>query len=149
MTPSNLSRRILSDRLALVQEMLTTIQSLPLERPERFFDDPRNRWTAEACLRRTLEALLDIGRHILAKHFAIGTTEYKAIARHLHEEDVLTQEESHLLQVMAGYRSRMVHFYHELTEDEIYEICRDDLPDIERMLGAYQRWIKANTELTL
>ncbi len=149
MTPSNLSRRILTDRLALVEEMLATIRDLPLETSQRFYADARNRWTAEACLRRTLEALLDIGRHLLAKHFAIGTTEYKAIARQLREQDVLTQEETHLLRVMAGYRNRMVHFYHELTKEEIYEICRDDLQDIERMLAAYRRWIDANTQLKL
>jgi uncharacterized protein YutE (UPF0331/DUF86 family) len=148
-TPSNLSRRVLTDRLALVEEMLTAIRALPLETPQRFYADARNRWTAEACLRRALEALLDIGRHILAKHFTIGTTEYKAIARQLQEQDVLTQEGAHLLRVMAGYRNRMVHFYHELTEEEIYEICRDDLQDIERVLAAYRRWIATNTQLNL
>lgn len=149
MTPSNLSRRILTDRLALVAEMLATIRDLPLETPQLFYADARNRWTAEACLRRALEALLDIGRHILVKHFAIGTTEYKAIAHQLQEQNVLIQEEAHLLRVMAGYRNRMVHFYHELTEGEIYEICRDDLQDIERVLAAYRRWIDANAQLNL
>ncbi len=149
MTPSNLSKRVLTDRLALVEEMLAAIRALPLEAPQSFYADPRNRWTAEACLRRALEALLDIGRHILAKHFAIGTTEYKAIAHQLQEQDVLTQEAAHLLRIMAGYRNRMVHFYHELTEEEIYEICRDDLQDIERVLAAYRRWIEANAQLKL
>ena len=35
---------------------------------------------ADSCLRRSLEALFDIGRHILAKGYARGVTEYKEIA---------------------------------------------------------------------
>lgn len=39
-----------------------------------------------AWIRRMLEALLDLGRYILAKGFARGISEYKAIATTLAEE---------------------------------------------------------------
>jgi uncharacterized protein YutE (UPF0331/DUF86 family) len=31
---------------------------------------------------------------------------------------------------MAGYRNRMVHFYGEITEKEIYHIIQEELGDI-------------------
>jgi len=37
------------------------IRSLPLENPSGFFADRRNIWSAESCLRRSLEALFDVG----------------------------------------------------------------------------------------
>lgn len=49
--------------------MVQTIRELPLEDREAFFADNRNIWTADSCLRRGLEALFDLGRHILAKGF--------------------------------------------------------------------------------
>jgi hypothetical protein len=68
--PSLISKRVVVDRLALIDEMLGEIRTLPLADRVVFFSDRRNIWTAESCLRRSLEALLDMGRHILAKGFA-------------------------------------------------------------------------------
>ena len=33
------------------------------------------------------------------------------------------REEADLLQILAGYRNRLVHFYHEVSVEELYEIC--------------------------
>lgn len=66
MTAGQISRRVVVDRIAWVERMLNEIRSLPLEDHQAFFADTRNVWTAESCLRRGLEALLDLGRHILA-----------------------------------------------------------------------------------
>ena len=83
MSTGKLNSRILADRVAWINRMLEEIGKLPLDDYERFILDSRNIWTAESCLRRSLEALLDLGRHILAKGFGKGITEYKEIAREL------------------------------------------------------------------
>jgi len=57
---------------------------------------------------------MDLGRHILAKGFACGVSEYKEIASALVEERVLNTGESARFKTLAGYRNRMVHFYHEI-----------------------------------
>ncbi len=85
MTPAEISRRVVVDRLDLIATLLADIRALPLEDRTSFFADRRNTWAAESCLRRSLEALLDIGRHILAKGFGIGASEYKEIPRWLNE----------------------------------------------------------------
>ena len=80
MTPDRLSKRVVSDRLSWVEQMIREIRALPLEDQETFLADRRNVWAAESCLRRGLEALFDLGRHILAKGFGLGVGEYKEIA---------------------------------------------------------------------
>jgi len=97
-------------------------------------------------LRRALEALLDLGRHILAKGFGVGVSEYKEIATELARHEVLTSREADLLRTLAGYRNRMVHFYHEVSPEELYEICAFRLTDVERLASAYRRWLKAHPE---
>ena len=86
MTPGQISKRVVADRMAWVEAMLGEIRALPLGDRPAFFADSRNVWAAESCLRRALEALLDLGRHILAKGFGLGVSEYKEIA---HCEEVL------------------------------------------------------------
>ena len=146
MTPGKLSRRIVADRMARIDRMLEEIYKLPMDNYDVFLQDSRNVYTAESCLRRSLEALLDMGRHILAKGFGLGVTEYKEIANELHRQGVLNSDNAELLKVLAGYRNRMVHFYNEITTKELFEICRDDIKDILQVKEAFLQWIRRNPE---
>ncbi len=146
MNPMAISKRVVADRLDLVDSFLREIRSLPLGNQTLFFADRRNLWSAESCLRRSLEALFDVGRHILSKGFGLGVSEYKEIAIRLQEKAVLTEAEAKLLTVLAGYRNRLVHFYHEVSAEELFEICTNQLSDLELIQNAYRRWMKAHPE---
>lgn len=146
MTPQHVSRKIVLDRLAIVDKMVERIGRLPLASLAIFLADDRNVSAAESNLRRALEALLDIGRHILAKGFASGVTEYKEIVTELLHHQVITKAEAEQMYKMAGYRNRMVHLYHEVTEQEIYTICSQHLGDVVMIRKAYQRWLEAHLD---
>ena len=141
-----ISQRVVTDRLDWVQRMLTTIRGLPLDDQESFFADSRNVWTADACLRRALEALFDLGRHILAKGFNQVPSEYKQVATALGDMNVLSSEEAELMRLLAGYRNRLIHFYHEVSADELYQICAHQLGDMERITNAYRNWLKTHPD---
>jgi uncharacterized protein YutE (UPF0331/DUF86 family) len=110
-SPARISQRIVVERLEWIERMLREIKELPLDNQDAFFNDNRNLWTAESCLRRALEALLDLGRHLLAKGFTIAAAEYKEIAVRLRDVGVLSEEDAALLRKLAGYRNRLVHLY--------------------------------------
>ena len=112
----------------------------------RAFFDPRTTAAAESYLRRALEGLLDLGRHILAKGFGRGVAEYKSVAAALAEEGLLDSSDAAVLTRLAGYRNRMVHFYHEVSDEELRLICRDQLPDIERVLDALLTWLRSHPD---
>lgn len=146
MTPGRLSRRVVTDRLGWIERMLGEIRALPLSSLEEFLADRRNVWAAESCLRRALEAIFDLGRHILVKGFGQGVSDYKEIAVRLQEQGVLSAEEASLLRVLTGYRNRLVHFYHEVETPDLYFICSDQLRDLEHIAEAYRRWLKKHEE---
>lgn len=147
MSPPRVSRTVVVDRLAVIDALLQDIRALPLTSQVDNLEDRRNLWAAESCLRRTLEALLDIGRHILAKGYVIAVTEYKEISVKLLEKQVLSKAEASVLSAMAGYRNRMVHFYHEITPAELCRICTQELGDIERIADAYRRWVNEHPDM--
>ena len=146
MSLRKISKRVVADRLDWINRMIKEIESLPLSNYETFTEDKRNIWSAESCLRRSLEALMDLGRHILAKGFGRGVSEYKEIGSVLEEVAILDNQDSLRFKTLAGYRNRMVHFYHEITTKELYEICSSQLSDIEDVVGAIKRWINAHPE---
>ena len=114
---------------------------------QAFFADRHNGAAAESYLRRALEALLDLGRHILAKGFGKGVSEDKEIARELHRHGVLSHEAAGRLEDMAGYRNRMVHFYHEIAAEELYRICSHRLGDVTHIVPELKGWVREHPEL--
>lgn len=148
MTPGTVRMVIVAERASWIRTMLNGIAGLPLEPPEQFLADSRNPAAAESYLRRALEALLDLGRHILAKCFGIVATEYKDIGRKLHSAQVITEAEGDRMRRLAGYRNRLVHFYHEVTYRELHEICVDHVQDIEALLDSLLAWLRAHPEKT-
>jgi uncharacterized protein YutE (UPF0331/DUF86 family) len=146
MTPTGLRAKVIAERSAWIREMLSQLRTLPLDTHEAFRSDPRNVAAAESYLRRGLEALLDLGRHILAKAFGEAVSEYKEIAEVLVKKGVLNKEEGEKLRRMAGYRNRMVHFYQEISDQELYEICSQELKDLECILSLFLRWVEHNPE---
>jgi len=147
MSPSKVSRKIFLDRIAWVDRMASEIRSLPFTGLESFLSDSRNVWAAESCLRRALEALFDIGRHIFAKGFGLGYSEYREIAGKLAEYAVLSKEDAALLKILAGYRNRLVYFYHEISTEELYQICSRELGDVTKIRTAFLGWLDSHPDM--
>ena len=147
MTRSQVRAAIVADRASWVRRMVEGLRSLPGESLESFLSDPRTVAAAESYVRRGLEALLDLGRHILAKGFGRAVVEYKDIPLQLREIGVVGEREAGLLRDMAGYRNRLVHFYSEVTPQELFHIRSTRLTDIEEVLSALLRWLQAHPEL--
>ncbi len=149
MTPVEIDPKVITQRAFWISQMMDSLKDLRLEEKEAFLADRHKVAAAESYLRRALEALFDIGRHILAKKFAYPTIEYKEIAKGLSEKGVLVEKETELMRKMAGYRNRMVHFYHEITPEELHEICLYHLSEIKLLTDKLIKWIKEHGNITL
>lgn len=126
-----MDRMLLKQRLSMIAEYcmeLKLLQSLPKED----FLEKRNSAAAESFLRRSLEAVFDISRHILAKTGYLELAkEYKGIALGLGERKIVSGQLSTILVEMAGYRNRLVHLYHMVSNEELYSIVQNNIGDIE------------------
>lgn len=142
MVISSLNTSQIADRLKLIQESLFEMRKMAGMSLPDFLSDRRNPASTESFLRRSLEAVFDIGRHILAKSRGKKIIEYKEIALFLGREKVIPLELSQKLIPIAGYRNRLVHFYHEISDKELYEIIKKDLGDIEDFVKAIERFLR-------
>lgn len=146
MTANLIRITVVTERLAWIRAMVAALRRLPLASYQEFSQDARNAGAAESYLRRALEALLDLGRHILAKGFAEAVVEYREIAIKLGDRQVLPRAEAELLRKMAGYRNRLVHFYHEVSHQELYSLCTNNLVDIDKVADALTAWLREHPE---
>jgi len=140
MVISNLNTKLIEDRLGFMNRAVARLRRLSRLEERTFLEDDTPA-TAESYLRRSLEALFDVGRHIIAKTAGKPAVEYKEIAKALGENGVVSKGLSEKLILMAGYRNRLTHFYHEVSDAELYVIVRDHLNDVEEFVKEIKDFI--------
>ena len=132
----SLSRTKIEAKLAILRESVSELEKIGREfTEERFVSDKDKFAVAEHYLRRGLEATFDIGGHIVSR-FAYSPSSrpktIKEIAVELGRKGIVDQKfaEDNLVK-MAGYRNRLVHFYEEITPQELFRIITQNLGDLE------------------
>lgn len=146
MTPGTIKLEVVVERFAWVREMVDAMRAIPTGSLEEFLSDARDPAAAGSYLRRALEALLDTGRHVLAKGFGQGVVEYKEIGEALARAGVVSPEHAALMVQMAGYRNRLTHFYNEVTHEELFGIVTTRLGDIDAVVEAILAWLRGHPE---
>jgi uncharacterized protein YutE (UPF0331/DUF86 family) len=123
-------------KLAVIRESLSELVQLGKISRTEFLSDKKNFAVAEHYLRRALEAIFDIAGHMISRYpMSPGNrpATYKELALAMVEKRIVDEEfGKDNLTRMAGYRNRMVHFYDEITGNEMYTILQEKLRDIEK-----------------
>ena len=136
-----LSKVKIESKLAVMREALTALQDIASTSTEAEFTGSLEKFAvAEHHLRRALEAVFDMGGHIISR-FAYGPGKrpktLREIAHALGERSVVELYFADgALSKMAGYRNRLVHFYDEVTPSELYGIITKNLGDLEMFAAA-------------
>lgn len=127
--------------MAEVRKNIRRLRSLSDMSWEDFSADNDNFAIAEHHLRRSLEIILDIGRHIIAKQALGRPADYTEIFDILGREGVIPKEYLEKNRGLPGYRNRLVHLYHDVTSKELHEIISTRLPDIEEFCKHILRYM--------
>jgi uncharacterized protein YutE (UPF0331/DUF86 family) len=137
-----INKTLIGQRLSLILEYYSQLAKFAEKTREEFLADKILVAATESYLRRILESIFDIGRHILAKNTRVDLAqEYKGIAKGLGELKVVNQDLSKKLVQMAGYRNRLVHLYNLVTDEELYHIIKNDLGDIKDFIKCVSDYI--------
>jgi len=142
MVISKLNFNKIQENLNLIGQFLEKLKRLLKLTKDEFLSDERNPAATESFLRRCIEAIFNVGRHILSKSFSFKSLEYKEVAKELGDKGIVSEEYSQTLIKMAGYRNRMVHFYKEILAQELYDILQTELKDIEKFLKEIETFLR-------
>lgn len=134
MTPGPVDLKVVSDRLSLVAEHLDELRALPVAAVDEFCADRRNARAAEALLRRAIEALFDVARHLLAKSLGLGALEFREVARAAAQHGLIGNSElAARFQEIAGFRNRLTHHCEDVTPAELFGVVSSELGDLDRL----------------
>ncbi|MFH0813931.1 MAG: DUF86 domain-containing protein [Pseudomonadota bacterium] len=130
-----LNREVLQTRISYIEDSLRSLERFKGITYKEFHSNSDNFRIAFYDLHRALEAIMDIGTHILSRIPGARPASYKDIPRLLEKNKIVPVDfATNSLTKMAGYRNRMVHFYGEITEIEIYKIIQEELEDFYTFL---------------
>ena len=105
---------------------------------------------AQYHLHRALEGVFNISSHILSRIPGGEATQYREIAEKLGEFGIVDKEfAAQKLIPMAKYRNRLVHFYAEITEKELYDIIKNDLSDFGMFFSAIKKVLESPEQFNL
>jgi len=135
------NKSIVVARLAIIEDALGEMKSLGRTDREGFLRDKTAVAAVESYLRRSLEALFDVGRHVLVHQgWHEYSLEYMSLAKGMAAKGIVSEKMEKPLVQMAGYRNRLVHFYHEVTPEELFEIIHKDLQDLEQVVKQIRKY---------
>ncbi len=124
------NRDLIAERLAIIQTAVARLRLLASMPLERFAHDEDAIDIAENRLRRALEALFDLGRHLVVKSGLGVPADYRSVIEKLREGRIIPEEFARQIAGMAGYRNRLVHEYNKVTPAELYGIIQHRLSDL-------------------
>ena len=135
-----INNELIHNRIDLINRSITRLKKLAALTKAQFLADPDNFAIAEHHLRRALESLFDIGRHIMAKQGLGHPIDYRSILSALAKGKIIPWEFGEKIKGMAGYRNRLVHGYAEVSPDEMYNIIKNRLDDFEEFCRCILRY---------
>src|SRR4030042_1315145 len=145
-----LNKEVLQTRISYIEDSLKSLERFKGIPYKEFHINSDNFRIAFYDLHRALEAVMDIGSHILSRIPGSRPSSYKDIPRLLGKNKVIPNNfASNQLIKMAGYRNRMVHFYGEISELELFNIIQEELEDFYTFCAYINKILKDPSKFNL
>ncbi len=132
------NRIVLHKRIEKAKEYIDFLKNIQTNYSlSEFENDPMIYGSSERFLHLTIEALIDIGNHIIADENLGKVQTYRDVAKILRDNGYIDDETSQVFIKIIGFRNILVHDYMELDLDLVYEIIKNNLSDLENILEKY------------
>jgi len=138
------NREVVLDRISIIKNSLKRLKEISKLSKQEFKNNDDYFAIAEHHLRRSLEAVIDLGRHICVKEDLGQPQDYTEVFDILNNGGVLSKEFTENIRGMAGYRNRLVHMYNQIDREEIYQILQERLDDFDIFTNEIMNYINKN-----
>lgn len=132
---------VLRKRLQKMAEYLRVLEHARDYTLEEFTSNPERYGSAERFLQLAIEALNDMGNHIIADNELGVVNRSSDIPRILAQNSGLDDGLCELWIKMIGFRNILVHDYLDVDRDIVYEVLQQHLGDLRSIQGYLSRFL--------
>jgi uncharacterized protein YutE (UPF0331/DUF86 family) len=120
---------------------LMRLEELGLLDKSLFLADPHKIGSAKYHLIVTIEGIVDLCNHIIAKNGFRTPEDYSDTIKVMEEHQAFGHEFAETLIKMVRFRNRLVHIYWDIDDNEIFRILNEHLSDIRRFLREFGSYV--------
>ncbi len=118
-------------RLKKLDSYLAILQSLQNYDKEAFLSTPEYYGSAERFLHLSIEALLDIGNHLIADQNLGEVRWYRDIPEILNKKGIINDQQEKTWIRMIGFRNALVHDYLDIDRSIVFDVLNKHLNEID------------------
>ena len=134
-----IDRGKVESRIYYIKQNLEKLYKLRGLAQQDFLRDYRNHDAAKYNLQVIIEALIDIGNHIISRKKLPIPDSNADTFRILSQNGIIPVEKLSRYEAMAKFRNMVVHLYQDINDEEIFHIIKNDLSDIEHFIEIIAR----------
>ncbi|AKA70545.1 type VII toxin-antitoxin system HepT family RNase toxin [Clostridium scatologenes] len=135
----NIDLNKIKQKIMFMQGNIDKLRRLQNISKDIFIEDFRNVDSAKYLLQVTIEAMLDISNHIIARNRLGKPETNKESFEILANKDIIEKKYIDVYFSMAKFRNRIVHMYFDVSDEMIYGITQNNLEDFEAFIKAIVR----------
>ncbi|TYO93793.1 type VII toxin-antitoxin system HepT family RNase toxin [Desulfallas thermosapovorans] len=129
-------KEVVQHKISVIEDNLAKLEILAQLSPEEFLDKFYYVESAKHLIQVSIEAMLDIAHHVIARERFRTPKTYAEALLILVEQGILPQKKEPVFLQMAKFRNRVVHLYHDVDDKEVYQILIRNLDDFRTFVGA-------------
>jgi len=134
--PEVIRRRI--DKLEEFLEILRRTRGYSFE---EFVADPERYGSAERFLHLAIEAVNDMGAHVVADENLGPFERARDLPSIFEEEGLMDEDLAEKWKSMVGFRNILVHEYVDIDRRTVYDILQNALRDLEALKRVFARFL--------
>lgn len=132
----------IDQKLLFMNTCLNKLRKLRIFDKNTFIDDFTKVDSAKYLLQVSIEGMLDIASHLIARNRLGKPKDNKEHFQILSDNGIIDSKDVTVYFNMARFRNRIVHMYFNISDEMIYDIVQNNLDDFERFIGNIVRVIK-------
>ena len=132
---------VLRKRLNKLDEYLAILRGLQKYSFDEFIADPQRYGSVERFLHLAIEAINDMGNHVVAELDLGEVNWYSDIPALLARADYIDDSLQEKWIRMIGFRNTLVHEYIEIDRMIVHDVLRNSLGDLEELRRTFAQFL--------
>lgn len=132
---------IIRKRLNRLDEYLAILHRLQRLDLDEFLSDPEKYGSVERFLHLAIEAIMDVGNHVIAELNLGVVNRYSDIPSILEGKGHLSLDLRDKWIRMIGFRNTLVHEYIDIDREIVYQVLQHNLKDFEDLRQVFARFL--------
>ncbi len=137
-----IDEEVITGRIAKIREYGRLLANLLQTPRDKFVQEPVYYLQAERLLEVMIQAMIDIGNHVIAGLLLKKPEDYRQIFDILAQNHIISEELLPKVRALVGLRNLLVHEYFEVDHSRLYDEARAGLADFEEFCKAIVHFLQ-------